>query len=285
MNKIIIVFSLSVFSFLSHAQVSKSYSGTTWLKSTTGAGVGSILMDEATMLNPAPIAFYQMSSIYFQKSQSTHLSANLDRNNTETGDTIAVISDSKGRVGGSISYISSKLLDSENKRMAVAIATPVREGTSVGISYSDTTEKNPLVKNNFKQFNMGVTHLINSSVTMGIVATDIKRQREEDSKVTLGMQYVFNNFISLMLDIGGDYKRQLSEYYLYRTAIQFKIMDDFFLRLGRSEDFILSQRTTGVGAGWVSPKMVINASFSDVKGMKVGDDSAKESGFSLALKF
>ena len=34
------------------------------LKSTAGAGVGSVLMDESTILNPAPIAFFNVSSVY-----------------------------------------------------------------------------------------------------------------------------------------------------------------------------------------------------------------------------
>jgi hypothetical protein len=283
-NIIVALFSL-LFSIFANAELSRTYVGTTWLKSTGGAGVASVLMDEATILNPAPLAFYQMSSIYFQKSQANYISEDAARNNTDQGDTLAIISDSKGKVGGSVSYQKSQHLEDSYQRIGVALATTVKDSTSVGISYSDTSEKEPLKTEKYKQINAGVTHVLNASTTLGVLFTDLQRNRDADSKALVGIQYVFNNFISLMVDFGGDYQKQLSEYYVYKTAVQFRIMDDFYLRLGRSEDFTISKRITGVGAGWISPKMVINASYSDVKDMMPGKDDVKETGFSVALKF
>ena len=41
---------------------------TTRLKSTGGAGVASILMDEATFLNPAPLAFFNLTAVLLQRT-------------------------------------------------------------------------------------------------------------------------------------------------------------------------------------------------------------------------
>ena len=41
---------------------------TTRLKSTAGAGVASLLIDESTILNPAPMAFFNLASFYIQRS-------------------------------------------------------------------------------------------------------------------------------------------------------------------------------------------------------------------------
>jgi len=69
---------------------------TTRLKSTGGAGVGSILMEEATFLNPAPIAFYNLSSVYLQKTGTDN--SNLDNSpfrNPESDQMTFVASDGK----------------------------------------------------------------------------------------------------------------------------------------------------------------------------------------------
>ncbi|MBF0367814.1 MAG: hypothetical protein HQK50_19760, partial [Oligoflexia bacterium] len=41
---------------------------TTYLQSTAGTGVGSLLMDESAILNPASISFFNLSSFYLQRT-------------------------------------------------------------------------------------------------------------------------------------------------------------------------------------------------------------------------
>ena len=54
---------ITIFCLLANTSYSDTKIQTTRLKSTAGVGAGSILLDEATMLNPAPVAFYQTGAI------------------------------------------------------------------------------------------------------------------------------------------------------------------------------------------------------------------------------
>lgn len=268
---------------------------TTRLKSTAGAGVGSILMDEATILNPAPIALFTNSAFYVSQ-------AGIDVTNQDDPTAPAaisrtrgiIISDSKGGLNGSISLLKQEENGEFRERMAASLASPMGDRSSLGISYRKTKDSNlkngALEKEEYNQFVVGITHAINPSFSIGLIAIDPLQTKAEDSKGIVGFQYLYKGFISVMFDIGSDYHQNLSDELLYRAGAQFKLLQDFYFRFGLFDDKGLGEKGNGVGVGWVQPRLVIDLAlkntsvFSDLANSINGKDIS-ETSLSLSYKF
>ena len=67
-NKIIKLLIPFLYSTLTYSSVI-NIDQTTRIQSSAGVGVGAVLLDEATLLNPAPMAFYQIGAIYYQQAE------------------------------------------------------------------------------------------------------------------------------------------------------------------------------------------------------------------------
>lgn len=270
---------------------------TTRLKSTAGAGAGSLLVEEATVLNPASMSFFGLTSIYLQKAGVDKSFSGPGEDRTTDNDQLAVIiSDSApGRVSGSLSYVNQTEGYDKRKRFSFSMANSLGESTSMGLAYRLTQDE--LSSNGvdyshskYNQLVAGLTHVINESVSFGLVVIDPLRKIKQDTKAILGMQYTYQSFISLILDGGADYNRNLSDTALYKAALQFRILQDFFLRLGTYNDKGLSEKGNGIGVGWVQPKLSIEVALKNTKVDKneeLQQDSSKikETSFSLSYRF
>lgn len=274
------LFSLVLFSQVTHSKIQNFE--TTRLKSTAGAGVGSILMDEATVLNPAPIAFFNVGSIYLNKGSSEVTSENQVL--SEVDDLGIIVSDSKGDAAGSLSYQKQTSGNLTRTRLAVAMSTPIRKKSAMGVTLRRTTDE--VIggeKEEYLQTIMGVTHVVSESFTIGFVANDPFKKRPEDSMGTFGTQYVYKDFISIMLDVGANYYQELRETFVYKSAVQFKLLEDFYARFGYFRDLGEKESGTGVGLGWVQPRLVLEGALkntTDFAGAKISETS-----FSLSYRF
>lgn len=270
---------------------------TTHLKSTAGAGVGSILLEESSILNPAPIAFYKTSSLYFQK-----MGTNIQNQNTKNpytapaSDLIAIIaSDTKGRGKGSVSYVNQNEGFSKRKRIAGSMSYLIAKQSAMGITYSYTMEN--LYENNtlkpeekYHQITAGFTHIVDEKITVGIIFVDPLQTKPEETKAIMGFQYSLQDFISLIFDAGADYNKDLAETVLYRAATQIKVYDNFFMRVGLFDDKGLKEKGNGAGLSWIGPKLMAEIA---VKNSTVLEDSInklpkqkiKETSFSLSYRF
>lgn len=268
---------------------------TTRMKSTAGTGVGSILVDEATMLNPASISFFNLSAIYLQKSGSdTELFRPDEHRLNISSDYLGVVvSDTKGRLKGSGSFFRQKETEFVKKRFAGSLAHPIGKKSAFGTTFSHLrTERRYGPKNETKlnQFTFGVTHAINKQFTLGLVAIDPFQKNPEDTMNIIGAQYVFKGFIVLMADMGTDYHSGLSKSMLYRGAMQIKIFKDFYLRAGYFRDRKKSEKGMGAGIGWVGPKLMLEAAIKNSEQAKIIDNKnhqydLKETSFSLSYRF
>ncbi len=296
----------TIFTLLLNAPNSKAAANkipdfeTTRLKSTGGAGVASILMDEATILNPAPLTFFQNGSFYFQKSNSqinrTPNDLNQNAPITQKNDQLSFIaSDAKGNLNGSISYIKQEHRYSERKRFSASLAYPTGKKSSFGIAYRHTKEAlstdNINFKNStYKQTTFGVIHALNSSFTIGMVVIDPFKKRPEETRSLIGIQYVYQDFISLMLDGGADYSDKLDKTALWKAAVQIKLLQDFYLRTGAFEDQGKREKGTGIGLGWIQPRLVINFALKNTDVLENKEnfqnpEEIKETSFSLSYRF
>ena len=285
-----------LFSFtdISHAHLG-NYE-TAWLKSTAGTGVASMLVDEATFLNPAPLAFFKMSSFYFEKSKSdiTPSDEASPLEPYESGIKTFIISDSKSRLKGSLSY--QKLEDNFDTRKTIgfSMSKPFPGNYSIGLSYriveEESLQNGVATKSKYKPITLGLTHPVNESFSFGLVAIDLTQENPEDSIRILGLQYVYAGFISLMLDAGADYNRELGDTFLYRSAIQLRVFSDLFLRFGIFKDNGKGEQGNGAGLGWVTLRFVINAALKSYTieanpDLSRKGEEIKETTFSLSYHF
>lgn len=282
---------LLFFIFFFFSQIAPSFGSnfqTTRLKSTGGAGVGSILMDEATVLNPAPLAFFNLTAILIQRTGGDTKIDIDDPTTIKSENYAAIISDSKGPIKGSVSYVKEKDGDDKNSIIAASTAFPIQGKSAIGITYRRTTKtfapssnKKEEIKN---QYVAGASHNISPSLSVGAVLIDPLSKNKDDSMALMGGQVVYGNFISLMLDVGANYNFPLDESLLYRGAVQIMFFTDVYLRAGYFNDKNLEEKGTGVGLGWVQPRLALEAALKNSKGF-TATKTVRETSFSLSYRF
>ncbi|MBL6988913.1 MAG: hypothetical protein ISR65_04010 [Bacteriovoracaceae bacterium] len=263
------------------------------MKSTAGAGVGAILMDEATLLNPAPLAFFDVTALYFQLGKSDIMVDDSPFGASKANLTSFIISDAGGHFKGSISYQAQVEGEHSKDRYSISIAAPMGEVSSMGVTYRHTKEVLKFdtydEKSTYDQFTLGIFHALKPQFTIGLLLIDPFKKVPTDTKVILGMQYNYENFLTLMGDVGANYDEDLGNTLLLRAALQVKILEDFYLRFGTFSDKVEESNGNGFGVGWIQPKLVINFAIKNSKFYNYADTLSikrkKESSFSLAYRF
>ncbi|HLE09690.1 MAG: hypothetical protein A2504_02220 [Bdellovibrionales bacterium RIFOXYD12_FULL_39_22] len=272
---------------------------TTRLKSTAGAGVGSILMDEATILNPAPIAFFNVTSLYYQASSASFANRDETRftsNPPDPEQSAFIISDASSALKGSASYQKNIFDFSQRERYALSVAANFSPQSAFGVAYKVTKERNRedsadnITKQTYKQFTFGITHVVSDALSLGLLLVDPFKERPGDRFAAVGVQYLYAGFISLMLDGGADYSQNFKNSAFAAAAIQFKIFSDFFLRFGMFNNRRDSSSGNGVGVGWVQPRLVLelsmkNSTFTESTKVDSEKMDLQETAFSISMRF
>ncbi len=269
---------------------------TTRLKSLGGTGVASILMDEATILNPSTLSFFNISSFYLQRSgqEIEGTGTNIAEYPKESTNYGVIASDSKGQLKSSFSYLKQKHRLNERKRISVAGSKNMGKRSSAGFTYRKSSDhiyqNGELVKDSYHQSTFGFSHVINSSVMMGIVINDPFKVKEEDTNAIIGFQYVYQDLVSFMLDVGADYNKNLSDTLLYRLGSQLKVYNNFFLRFGTFNNKQTFSRGTGVGIGWLQPRLSFDLALTNTKYIEnlkkeILGENIKETSFSFSYRF
>ena len=249
---------------------------TTRLKSTGGSGIASILMDEASLLNPASVAFFQASSIYLQKGGGEF--------KTESGipqsqvgqaalgdklNSLALIaSDGNNKLSGSVSFIQQREGDAKRRQWGLASASAIGSKTALG--FTSILQKDELPhKARIKRwhFNIGILHALDENLSIGLVALDPWKRNDPlpQANLILGMQYVYQRSIAIMFDVGSNFYQNLNDYLVARGAIQLKVLKDLFLRVGAFDDRGKQERGSGIGIGWAGPKLVFELAIKNTK--------------------
>lgn len=273
---------------------------TTRLKSTGGAGVGSLLVDEATSLNPAPLAFFGLGSFYFQKMFTKSTYENPDTSPGGPGEkesdlTSIIATDTKGRIKGSIRYLNQDYVFNSRKQYALSLAHMAGKKSSFGVTYERTQDDiSPdgvtFTEQKYNQTTFGATHVLNENFSFGLVFIDPFKERPEDTRGIAGIQYVYQNFLSFMLDGGADYNKKLSETVLWKTAMQVKFYDDFYIRAGFYDDKGLMEKGSGAGIGWLQPRLniefaIVNRELLESTEINQKSEDIRETSFSLSYRF
>jgi len=135
--KLFFVYTISL--FLTFSKSHGSQLMTSHLYSTAGAGVGATLISETLILNPAPIAFAEFSTLTYQK-----MSANLDNPSVSRGNDpvhmdkhadMLLITDATSQVKGGLGHQSFKDSKRFVKKIHGGFGVAIDKNSSFGVSY------------------------------------------------------------------------------------------------------------------------------------------------------
>ncbi len=268
---------------------------TTRLKSTSGAGVGSILLEEAAILNPATLSFFNQSSFYGTMNNGDFSPRDNSPSLSEKKDMGIIISDANPSVSGAFHYLKQEEGHSSRDRYGVTMSGIVGKTSALGFSYrksDDTIGLSSSIKHTkkYQQTSMGVLHVVDKNLTFGLVAFDLFKGHSQDAKAVMGFQYGFAQSVALIADLGSRWDQNLSDHLVYRGAIQFNIFNDFFLRVGMFNDKSNDERGNSYGLSWVQPRLALDFAMknskiqrSTSKGQSPYD--LKETSFGLSFRF
>lgn len=278
---------LSLIPFLSNAYAQNSRTPrplqTTRLNSTSGAGVGSLLVAEAAILNPAPTAFFQDTYVSYQKNNTDLGNASPDRltNADPFGRLNASESyylfDNSSELKGGLSYQHQREDGFRRKRITATASSLVKDNLSVGVLFKYTEDTQYLDSGNSHRVSnpltLGFTYIYHPGLIFGGVWEDPTRASRDESRVIAGLQASLTEKIVLIFDVGGDPTADFNDSRLWRGALQVSLFSDLYLRGGRYQDRSLLLEGESWGVAWIGPKL--GAEFSMKTSRPLTDKSTR----------
>lgn len=261
------------FIFISFLSVSSTWAQirdlqTTRLNSAAGTGVGSILMTEGAILNPASAAFFDDAAISYQNT-----SVSLQRENelrksdparkwSNPRSQAVFASDHTGPVKGGISYQNQRENGYERTRYTLHGASMAGKSASVGLLYRYTEDERPefSLKSKHKTYHqlvLGSSVILADGLSLGLVIVDATKSNKGDERILTGFQYNITDKFLLLADAGMQQSRSIQSRYLWRAAVQFNLFSDFYIRAGKFYDYITFFEGSGWGVSWIGPKLGI----------------------------
>ncbi|MDP7321872.1 MAG: hypothetical protein QF441_14795 [Bacteriovoracaceae bacterium] len=254
-----------VFTLLFLSEKAFSFNGikdfeTTRTKSLSGAGVGSILLNEAPLLNPASIVFLSNSSFYFQKDTDELDKKSEQRNKKyqSINNDLIVITDTSSILKGGISYQYQNEPNGKRIRYSASFAKNAGKRSSIGVSLRHSQEDSLLLKESYTQAVLGFTHIPKQGFNLGATIVDPTQSTKEYFKYTVGTQITIHDYIDLIVDFGsGDVDNPKKESFS-KWSLQLQSFKRFFLRYGQFYDRLYNEKGSAVGLSWVGPKFSVD---------------------------
>src|SRR5690554_2064886 len=245
-----IVFLLSLFTTAADAKLRPLE--TTRLMSTSGAGIGSLLLNEAAFLNPASVYFFKSSSFYYQRGSSQLDNESKDREGSiaEGKNEVFLLTDTSSPLKGGFSYQTQSFNGWKRKRLTSSASTNVGERASFGLLYR-YTEEDLGESDIYHQVVFGASYVHDEKLTLGATLVDPFQSNPGDTHVGLGAQYSLFQNLQAIADIGTDYRKSLEKGYFWAAALQAQFFGNFFLRHGRNHNSNLESRASSWGLSWV----------------------------------
>lgn len=298
-------FLLSLIPFLSNAYAQNTRTPrplqTTRLNSTSGAGVGSLLVAESAILNPAPAAFFQDTYVSYQKN-NTHLGnpsperiTNADpfgRLNTSES---YYLFDNSSEIKGGLSYQHQREDGFRRKRITASASSLVKDNLSVGILFKYTEDTQYLDSGNKHRVSnpltLGFTYIYYPGLIFGGVWEDPTRASNDENRVIVGLQATLSEKIVLIFDAGGDPTVDFNNSRIWRGALQVALFSDLYFRGGKYQDHSLHLEGESWGVAWIGPKlgaefsMKTSRPFTDKSNRLYGQERLTDASFALHLRF
>lgn len=239
---------------------------TTRLVATGGTGVGSLLVNEAAILNPASLAFFGENFASYQKTLGSLKDKNSERgpdNRSAHGQASQegyFIFDNTEQIKGGFSYQRQRQAGFTRERMVLSSSIKLDDNIALGVNVNHTEDLRPnwFSRSRYKTTNpfvAGLTYVATEELTFGVVWQDPGRAIKSESRAVAGAQYAVTPSLILMADFGGDTTSDTMKKDLWRGAFQYRLLEDFYLRAGKFEDKTINERGLGYGIGWTGPKL------------------------------
>jgi hypothetical protein len=244
--------------------------------STSGAGVASILIDEASYLNPAPLAFYNKTSFYYQsygqkiEDISGARSGEFAQMTEINGDSVT-ISDTKNSYKGALSYQGYRFNKIRRARFVASFARAATKNSSIGFSIRRTKDVHD--NGDEKTYNQGVigtSHVISKNLTAGAVIIDPLGKIKSETRAIVGLQYIFSEVFMTMFDFGGNFKETFSDTFITRLGLQINFYKQIYVRMGFYSDKANNTKGDSYGISWIGPKISMDYA---IKKSSILDDS------------
>lgn len=268
---------------------------TTRQKGASGTGVGSILLEEAAILNPATLSFFNQSSVYATRNTGDFSPVEQSPAIAEKKELGFIISDANPGVSGTFHYLTQEEGFSERKRYGFSMSGIVGKTSAMGFAYRKTDEtlgasSNIKNKKEYQQTTVGILHVVDKNLSFGLVAFDVFKGNGQDAKAVMGFQYSFAQSVAILADLGSKWDQNLSDHLVYRGAIQFNVFNDFFLRVGMFNDKSNNERGNSFGLSWVQPRLSLDFAIknSTIQKELIKNQNPyelKETSFGLSFRF
>ena len=261
-----------LFSFLSffsdaHAQTQEAIRPlqTARLISTSGAGVGSMLVAESAILNPAPVAFFQDTFVSYQKgnaklgNSSQERITNADPFGQLNSSESFYLFDNSSELKGGLSYQYQREDGQRRKRITATASSLVTDNLSVGVLYKYTEDTTYSAQANRSRISnpitLGFTYIYHPGFIIGGVWEDPTRASRNEARAILGAQANLTEKIVLIFDVGGNPTADLNDSRIWRGALQLALFSDVYLRGGKYQDRSLFLEGESWGVAWIGPKL------------------------------
>lgn len=232
---------------------------TSRLLQTAGAGAATLLINESSILNPASIAFFNNSTLYYQKT-TTDLEKKSDERGANYKDGLNEfysISDTTTALRGSFSYLYQNEAEGKRKRIALSSAALINKRTSIGLIISHSEEETEIEDGEYVQFTVGGIHNATENLILGFVYTDPSIEISEYSEYVFGLQFKLNQYLTVIADAGSGDVENPEKSAFTKTALQISATERLFFRYGISHDKFNGTKGVGYGFSWVGPKFAI----------------------------
>jgi len=258
------------------------------LKSRAGSGSAVKSIEESGFLNPATQAFMQSSSLYYQRDSFTK--AENDQSSIKNYSNAFLASDTRGGSSASISYIDQKEGLSSRKRFGLAAAFLIRPQTALGYSirYSkdQLTSLGSTQTSKYYQSVIGLSEQVDSDLSTALTFYDVFKSKARETKAIWGMNYDLAQFVSLNSDLAFYYaEKDFFSKHIWSGSFEFKILDDFILRIGAFNNRFTGERGEGIGLTWAAPRFSLDFGIKNTRN-QVSNNllKNKEAGFSISMR-
>jgi hypothetical protein len=271
------------------------------LKSQGGVGLGSVLLNESVVLNPAPLAVFSDSTATYQRENLKLEERNPNHDhvpnsfNQQTHTNALIIAEGGSKIKGAVAYTDQAEGLDKRQRVSSSLAGHLTDVTSVGVNYKFTKETS-MNENNSNRFDyhsvgLGLMHFYSNSLTIGLMFDDLAKSKGKNTKGGVGVQYVAQDLVTLMADVGTNYAKNFTNFMYYKAGAQFKLVTDIYARFGIFTDQMNQEKGYGWGGGWVGPKLDLEVGVKTFKAIQdpsyslLRGENQKELAMSLSYIF
>lgn len=265
----------------------------TRIKSSAGAGIATVLLNESPLLNPASAIFFNKSSFYYQKDNTSldeEAKNRPSKYRNENSEALTII-DTSSAVKGGLSYQYQRTNAGKRVRYSTSLAGPISKKTGLGLIYRYSEEQSLIYEEKYSQFVAGIMYVHSEKLVLGGTIVDPVQDKPEYFNYTAGVHFKISPFFTLIFDIGSGDVHNYSDEAFTKWAIQLNSFKNFFIRYGQFHNKNTNKQGTGVGFSWIGPRLSLDWALKTYEiieektDMIFEDDSVREMSLGTTILF